>query len=252
MELNKPIVSLLALSLSAMVHGGSMGPIVPERTKNVIILSGGPTWPTGVNGTHSLYFSPELSRTYTLDKATSVLGEGELFAGRQRPLSSRIDGQLGLVFAAASRLKASGSIWDFDDPRFNNYRYSYTIQANRIALGGKLLRTTDSLFKPWINASIGVSINRAANYQVISTECEAVVLPQAKLSSHTTTSFTYSVGAGIQRILTPNWQVGVGYEFTDWGKNQLSAAPAQPPHEKGLVLNHFYTNGLLFNLTWLA
>ncbi|WP_298624145.1 porin family protein [uncultured Legionella sp.] len=251
MKINKPVAGLLALSVSAMVHGGAMGPIVTEGDKNIIILSGGATWPTGVNGAHSLYFSPELSRTYTLDKATTALGEGTLFVGRQHSFNSRVEGQLGILFAAASRLKISGSIWDFDDLRFNNYRYSYTVQPNRIAIGGKLLETTNSLYKPWVNASIGVSVNRATNYQVIPTECEAIVLPQSNLSSHSTTSFSYSIGAGIQRIVTPNVQVGLGYEFTDWGKNQLAAAPAQPANQKGLMLNHFYTNGLLLNVTWL-
>ena len=59
------------------------------------------------------------------------------------------------------------------------------------------------------------------------------------------------MGAGVQKALNNHWQVGVGYEFADWGKSTLGRSLGQTLNT-GLSLNYFYTNGVLFNLTYLA
>jgi len=118
---------------------------------------------------------------------------------------------------------------------------------------GKLLSNDAPwLTKPWISASLGFSYNKANNYREWPIICEAESLPAAYFHNHGHTAFTWSLGAGIQRVLNPNWQVGIGYEFTDWGRTSLRGALAQPPGARGLTLNHLYTNGLMFNLTWLS
>lgn len=48
-----------------------------------------------------------------------------------------------------------------------------------------------------------------------------------------------------------NDSIAVGYECTDWGKSSLGRAPEKTLNT-GLILNHLYTNGLMFNLTYLA
>jgi opacity protein-like surface antigen len=78
---------------------------------------------------------------------------------------------------------------------------------------------------------------------------QAIVNPN--FSSNTKSSFTYTLGAGVQKMLNNNWQVGVGYEFADWGKSQLGRAAGQTLGN-GLALSHLYTNGILFNITYLA
>lgn len=71
----------------------------------------------------------------------------------------------------------------------------------------------------------------------------------SNFASNTTTAFTYTLGAGVQRHLNPHWQVGIGYEFSDWGSSQLNRASGQTLNS-GLLLSHLYTNELLFNLTY--
>jgi len=77
----------------------------------------------------------------------------------------------------------------------------------------------------------------------------AVVM--SNFASNTTTAFTYTLGAGVQRHLNQHWQAGIGYEFSDWGRRQLNRASGQTLNS-GLSLPHLYTNGLLFNLTYHA
>jgi len=67
--------------------------------------------------------------------------------------------------------------------------------------------------------------NHAYSFNNTPTIFEA--LPNANFSSNTETAFTYTLGAGVQRVINQHWQVGIGYEFADWGKSKLSRAPVQ-------------------------
>lgn len=242
--------SILALSLSSTAIAGTMGPSFNPWT-TVVTLSGGPMWAYG-SELQSVYFSPELSRTYDIDAASSTLGYGELFVGIQRIFNPKYEGQLGVAFAAATPLKIAGDIWDFDDPRFNNYWNSYKVKHTHVALKGKLLTNTKYSLKPWVSASIGAGFNRATEYQVIPKICEVIPLPSANFASSRTSTFVYTLGAGAQRVLSQHWQVGVGYEFVNWGKSQFGRAPAQPYGSHGLTIDPIRSNGVLLNLTWLA
>lgn len=250
MKLKNHLPAVLALGLSSTAIAGTMGPSFNPWT-TVVTLSGGPVWPSaGVE--QSIFFSPELSRTYPMSASTHTLGYGEVFAGVQRIFNPKYEGQLGVAVAAATPLKIAGDIWDFEDPRFNNYFNDYKVKHSHIALKGKLLYTKNHPFKPWISASIGAGSNKASNYQVIPKICEVIPLPSANFASKRTTNFVYTLGAGVQRELSQHWQVGVGYEYANWGKSQLGRAPAQPAGSHGLTIDSIQTNGLLLNLTWLA
>jgi hypothetical protein len=48
-----------------------------------------------------------------------------------------------------------------------------------------------------------------------------------------------------------NWQIGIAYEFADWGKSELGRAAGQTLNS-GLKIEHLYTQGVLVNLTYLA
>jgi len=86
-------------------------------------------------------------------------------------------------------------------------------------LKGKLLADRGYWLIPWISGSLGVGVNKAQSFSNVPTIFEA--LPNANFSSNSKTTFTYTLGAGVQKALSTNWQIGVGYEFADWGKSQL-------------------------------
>ena len=60
-------------------------------------------------------------KTYAADNNSTVLADGELFLGVQRPINAKLDGQLGLAVATTSNANLSGSIWDDALPQFNNF-----------------------------------------------------------------------------------------------------------------------------------
>jgi opacity protein-like surface antigen len=219
------------------------------RSSLVASLSAGPVW-EHAGQTQTFYLTPEIEKTYVANNNTNTLADGEFFIGVQGASYRGLEGQLGFAVATTSNANLSGNIWDDADPTFDNFIYGYQVQHTHIAVKGKLL--TDHAWytlKPYVSGSVGVGFNRAQNFRNIPTIFEAVVTPN--FGSHTSTAFTYTVGVGLQKILDRHLQIGVGYEFADWGRSQLSRASGQTLNT-GLSLSHLYTNGLLFNLTYLA
>jgi opacity protein-like surface antigen len=214
----------------------------------VITLSGGPAWESA-GQKQTLNLSSSIQKTYTADQPTNTLGQGELFLGIQKPLTTIIQGQLGLAVGATSNATLSGDIWDDGDSEFNNYSYQYQIKHQDIMLKGKLLGNWGWGFMPWVSAGLGIGFNRSHDFTNTPTITEA--LPTANFSSNTTASFTYTLGLGIEHALNKHWQIGAGYEFADWGQSELGRAKGQTIGE-GPSLSHLYTNAFLLNLSFIA
>lgn len=245
-------VSVLAASLiSSQGMAGTMGPLEPVKDWGwMAAISAGPTWARG-GDTQTFFLAPDIEKTYAAQKSTNALASGELFLGMQQSLSSQWLGALGLAVATTGNAKMQGAIWDDADVEFNNYRYQYKVSNTRIALKGKLSLDNKNRFAvmPWVSASAGVGFNRAHGFTNTPVIFEAV--PNANFSNNTKTAFTYTLGAGVQKSINAHWQIGVGYEFADWGKSSLGRASGQTLNS-GLELKHLYTNGVMFNLTYLA
>lgn len=238
---------LLMIFLTDTVFAGAMGPISQSSNWSWIsTLSAGPVWEQA-GSTQSFYLTPEIEKTYAAHQSTNALFYGEFFIGMQKKQSTTLQTQLGLAIAATSDASLSGLIWDDVDPQFANHRYRYKIQHTHVALKSKVLMDKGYWLTPWISGSLGVAFNSSHAYQNTPLIYEAIVNPN--FASHTQTAFTYTVGAGLQKNLNQHWQVGVGYEFADWGKSRLGRA-AEQTLNTGIALNHLYTNGILFNLTY--
>lgn len=244
------ILSTMAAGVFASTAvAGTMGPVMtPKDWTWVGSIAAGPVWARG-GETQTFYLAPEIEKTYAARKSSNALASGELFAGLQKSLTSQWVGQLGLALAATGDAKLQGIIWDDADPQFNNYSYQYKVGNTRVALKGKLLFDKGYWAMPWVSASVGAGFNRAHAFTNTPLIFEA--LPNTNFSSNTKTAFTYTLGAGVQKTMSEHWQVGVGYEFADWGKSGLGRASGQTLNT-GLKLNHLYTNGVLFNLTYVA
>lgn len=237
------------LFFSNMAMAGAMGPISTFTNQNWVgTFSIGPTW-TSPGSQQTLNLSPTIEKTYTANEPTNTLADGEIFLGIRKDFPYQLFAHLGVAGAYTSQAGLSGEIWDDADPNFNNFAYGYHIQHGHIALKAKLFKDLSYSIFPWISGSIGVGFNRSNSFYNIPLITQAVA--QNNFSNFTQTSFTYTVGVGIQKILTSNWQIGMGYEFSDWGQSHLNPAVGQT-EGTGLSLDHLYTNGLMFNITYLT
>jgi opacity protein-like surface antigen len=208
----------------------------------------GAVWENG-GATQTLLLAPDVEKTYVANKSTNALFNGEIFLGLQSALPYNVALQYGVTALATTNAPLSGTIYDMGDPEFNNYDYSYNLQHTAVALKGKLLADLHYWVNPWLSASVGIGFNNSNAFQNTPLIFEADTTPN--FASKTATAFTYTVGAGLQKTLTTHWQVGAGYEFSDWGHSQLGAAAGQTIN-RGVGLNHLYTNGILFNFTYLG
>jgi opacity protein-like surface antigen len=239
-------VTFLLLLLPCVGYAGENG---ASKNWRVLTLSAGPAWYQTAQA-QTPYIQPDFPNTYITKKDTYLLGDGEIFAGFQRTLPNNILGQLGITVAATTSADEEGNVWEFGDPNFDNFTYQYHMTHVHVAVKGKVLSTQFSDKNlPYITGSAGVGFNRAYDYSTTPLIFEAVSPPN--FQTNTETTFTYTLGVGVQRILTPHTQVGVGYEFADWGKSALLAAAGQPTRDV-LQLNHLYTNQLQFNVTYLG
>lgn len=249
MSKKSAVVIMCVNFLAASAWAGTMGFVAaPSTWAWVAALSAGPVWERG-GSTQTFYLTPEIEKTYVAHKSTHVLFDGEIFLGQQKQLALALQGQLGLAVATTCHASLSGVIWDDASPLLDNYTYSYKVYHTHVVVKGKLLLDKGYWLLPWISGSIGVGFNGALSFTSTPTIFQAE--PSPNFASHTKASFTYTVGAGVQKALSQHWQVGVGYEFADWGKSTLGRAAGQTSNQ-GLMLNHLYTNGVLFNLTYLA
>lgn len=231
------------------VDSFSAGPVMQEPNWTWVgSFSAGPVWENG-GSTQTFYLAPGIEKSYVANQSTNTLFDGEFFLGVQKKVTQTLQGQLGFAVAATSNANLSGMIWDDADPQFNNYNYGYKIQHTHVAVKGKLLADSGFWLIPWVSGGLGLGFNQAHGFHNTPTLSEA--LPNPNFSSNTQTAFTYTLGAGVQKALNEHWQVGVGYEFADWGKSNLGRADGQTLDGR-LGLNHPYTNGVLFNLTYLS
>ncbi len=225
-------------------------------TRFVMALSAGPSWQdvnTGETQTFSL--TPRITKTFARRNQRRTVTEGELFIGLQTDLSDAFQFQYGLELATTSDGRLSGNVWDDANSRFNNYTYSYEIQHSLIAAAGKiLLSRCEGLipcygFIPWAGVSLGMAFNYSHGYENTPLIFQAV--PTSNFTSHTKTSFSYTLALGLQKALSEHLQLGANYEFADWGKSRLGRAAGQTLNT-GLTNDHLYTNGVLFNMTYIA
>lgn len=231
------------------VFAGSMAAVQPANQLPIVVsFSIGPVW-TNPGQQQNNFYDIITERTYTANRPTNVLADGEIFLGLKANLPYQFFTHFGVEGALTSQAGLSGYIWDVpNDPAFNNFIYGYHLQHSHVALKAKLFKDLSYSIVPWISASVGIGFNRSHGYDYTPILADTPK-EQGPFSDHTQSSFTYTAGAGIQKLLTDHWQVGVGYEFADWGKSHLGDAPGQSVNT-GLSLNHLYTNGCLFNITY--
>jgi opacity protein-like surface antigen len=248
----KLLITVLACLFTQAVFSSTMNsapsPFLTIPSGVVVSLSAGPVWQS--NGqSQTFYLAPGLEKTYKAANSTHYSPAGELFVGLQKSLSSLWLGQLGLALAANGDTTLNGNIWDDADPQFNNYTYQYNVQSTQISVKGKLIMDMGYWLMPWISASAGVGFNHAHDFSNSPVIFEAV--PNSNFKGNTLTVFTYSLALGVQKAFDRHWVAGVGYQFSDWGKSQLARAANQPLNS-GLNLDHLYSSGVMFNLTYSA
>lgn len=224
-------------------------PFMLDPNAYVVMLSAGPGW-VGNHATQNISFEPDLDYGFDGRSTSKTLLNGEIFLGFQHFLTKRLQGELGLAFAGSSNAQFYGDVWVDANPNLNDFNYQFNIDHAHVSVKEKvlfqMLAPQDVI--PYVSGSIGVGFNYSHHFQITPKIYEQ--LPPTNFNANTTTALTYTLGVGLQKILSAHWQVGVGYDFADWGKSQFDRAPEQQINT-GLTLSHVYIHALMVNVTYL-
>lgn len=248
MKVNTLIMASLSAMLSSQAIAQSLWPIM--ETKNCspfMTLSLGPTF-TGGAESESFYLQPDVAKTYKVNRKVHAFGSGELFLGMQIPITPNFLSQVGVAVAGGLEAPLAGNIWEDQDPDFNNYTYKYKVNHGHLALKAKISTDTNTVVQPYVSGSIGVGVNKSHGFSISPIIYEEV--PAPNFTSANDSGMVYTAGLGVQTSYNENWQVGLGYEFADWGNLELGRAPGQT-RNTGLGANHLYTHELQFSITYV-
>ena len=242
---------IITLGLSVLLSSGALASEMvlsnnlPLQWESIISVSGSAVWSTPGQDQYLYPYDHPLYEYYTYNTNTTTAASGELFFGLQRVAFDNVIGQLGLGIAGMTDVSVTGDV-DFTGVP-NVYSYAYKVNNFRIDLKGKLIANYFQPVQPYVSGSIGVGFNNAHDY--IPVLNNPFFTEPLWYTSHTAVAFSYTLGAGVQAMLTPHWQVGVGYQFGDLGKSFLYGDDVYLA--KGLKLTHLYTNEVLFSLGYV-
>jgi opacity protein-like surface antigen len=249
--------------------GGTVIPVaigIPETCTSVVSLSGGPAFYQH-NQRHTIVIEPTglpgIINRYVDSPLTRVLGSAELFFGLGRPIFNQgLSGELGLILAYSGEGTLNGSIHQNASGSTNNLTYKYKMTNSRVGFRGKLIADLGYRVSPYISASGSAGFNRSYDYLANGANLGAI--PTPNFNNNTELAFSYTAGFGIQAPITPNWHLGLGYEFDDWGKNSLNIttksrqdiSPSintlpQTFFNKTYQRSNFFTHKIQFSLSYI-
>ena len=236
------MASLLPGSWQNPLDGGD-----ESKWTRVGMLSGGIGW-NSPGQTQTFYLIPSVQNAYVASNTSQVLANGELFLAGQRSLRANIFTQWGVDLALTSNSVLNGDIWENASSTYNDEIYSYRIYHGYVGLKTKFLMDLKTDIMPYISGSLGVGFNQSHDYTITPSNVVTPVFTQYPFKSYTSTEFSYTGGAGLQQWVTEHWQLGIGYDFANWGQSHLKPASGQTTNTT-LGLKNLYVHSLMFNVT---
>ena len=173
-----------------------------------------------------------------------------LFIGGETAFLQNWAWQFGVSYFQNSSFNESGNVYEFADPAYNNLTYQYQMQSHRVSFDTKISRAFCKVWHPYVSASLGEAFNRAYAYteSPVTSADEPMIQP---FGNHSTRSFTYSVGFGVDVNITEHLRLGAGYRFADLGNASLDVTPLQTGTNT-ISNTHLHTNELLAQITYVG
>jgi opacity protein-like surface antigen len=124
-----------------------------------------------------------------------------------------------------------------------SYGYSYNVVPRQMTLEARLFYQYKNIFHPYVLAGIGQAFNSVYFYQSAPPPDTG---NSPTFSNHNNTSFSYSVGFGVDVDVMENIRLGVGYRFQDFGTADLGRGNQNGnPFSGTLQQKHLYANAFV-------
>lgn len=202
----------------------------------------------GASQTVLLLTSPqESSNQYVENSDTQDTFVAHLFFGKNIYTKGYLTARAGLTLGFVDDVRVSGVVNEFALPEFNNLDYQFNIKTFSAMATTYLSFSFSELWQPYFNGGIGVSSNHAYGYK--ETPRIFGAFPMEPYENDTTYNFAYSLGLGLMCVVSKQFALGLGYQFSDFGKASLGVSPAQETTQT-LHANPVQLQQLLLNVSW--
>lgn len=201
-----------------------------------------------IGRSQAINFAPEITNTFTAANENKPSASMGLVLGFEKKLSHDIFFQLGMTSYFNTEVNATGHVWEFSLPEFDNFIYHYRIQSSRIMLSSKLMTTIPTKIHPYLNAELGMGFNQARGFAQDRLVADSV--PMIPFNDHVEQSLSWALGVGFDIEINSKARIGLGYQFANLGKTKLGLTPSQATNNT-LSLSNMYTHQLRVQLTSL-
>lgn len=156
--------------------------------------------------------------------------------------------EIGLGYYHPNMFSVNGNVVQGVDPASSDqFKYTYRINSQQLLVEGKFLQNYRDYY-PYISLGLGAAFNRAYGYK---TSVPLFLTFTPEFTPHTTTSFSYTLGLGVDKQISPHWRMGLGYRFADYGQVGLgNGLVDETLFTKALSQSHFYIQTVLVQLTY--
>ena len=187
---------------------------------------------------------------YSANEPTQTSGLLEGFIGGEVNLQPNWAIQAGLDYTQPAPFFARGNLTQGADVSSeNHYIYHYSILTRQLLAEGKLFYVYKEHYRPYLLLGMGAAFNKAYDYY---TNASPYLTFTRMYANQTSTSFSYSVGLGIDFDITKQIRLGVGYRFANLGKIELGNATIDNVNVAGtLSRSNTYINEVLGQITWV-
>jgi len=155
--------------------------------------------------------------TYLYGSNTSDIDS--LFTGISVSKTLKMDSpdilRIGVSAHYISGMNAEGNLQQGISPPYYPSKWSYSIDSFQYLLDVKWSRPVRSQYFPYIYLGLGMASNRAYDY---ATTIPDWLTATPEYKSHTTHSFAWSLGLGVDYSVMPRLSLGFGYRFMNLGK----------------------------------
>lgn len=184
------------------------------------------------------------------------------FLGIELPLiQQKLFIQTGIEYEYISNTTISGSNTVGIEPETATaYNYQWQLETQQLLAVAKLFTSFQPLkfnpIYPYISVGLGSAFNKSSHFKSVTEETGSINIAPS-FRNHTQTSFTYSLGLGVDIPLNNNIRIGLGYRFSDLGPASLNDGVVvfnqyRAPIPFTLETTNNYTNQFIGQISYVA
>ena len=256
-----PNLCIKTISYSLLIACGCYAGISLADEDNVRFvgtLSGGVAFSSEINETDSVTFGEIDTETYRYraEEDTETRGVFGGLLGVEMRVMRHLSWQSGVAYYQTTPFSARGDVTvnANNDPEFSPpYDYTYEVTTRQLLWENKVLWQWKKRYYPYLLVGIGAAFNSTSDF-ITHHPQEQPFVPT--FDGRNTTSFTYSLGLGLDYAITQHMRLGLGYRFADLckaglGDGEYTTFFASTDVKALSPQSHIYTQEVMAQLTYL-